>query len=70
MGLDNTSPLLAKSGERIPESLTGVRVSSVLFRNIYATGNPNEYKGVFQIIFDLAQDLNDIIQNLFRIKRF
>lgn len=52
MGQDATSPILAKSGQRIPESLSGVQVSSIFFKNIYATGNPNEYKGIFQINFD------------------
>lgn len=54
MGQDATSPLLAKSGLRIPESLSGVKVASVYFKNIYATGNANEYKGIFQINFDAA----------------
>ncbi len=52
MGQDATSALLAKAGQIIPESQSGVKVASVFFRNIYATGNPNEYKGIFQINFD------------------
>lgn len=52
MGPDASSPLLAKSGDRIPESLTGVKVTKIFFKNIYATGNPNEYKGLLQINFD------------------
>jgi hypothetical protein len=52
MGQDATSPVLVKSGLVIPESQSGLKVASILFRNIYATGNPNEYKGIFQVNFD------------------
>lgn len=53
MGQDASSPLLARNGERIPESLSGVKVSNIYFKNIYATGNPNEFKGLFQITFNV-----------------
>jgi prepilin-type N-terminal cleavage/methylation domain-containing protein len=54
MGQDTSSALLVKKGDPIPQSQSGVKVESVYFKNIYATGNPNEYKGIFQINFDSA----------------
>jgi hypothetical protein len=52
MGPDATSPLLVKTGLAIPDSQSSLKVASILFKNIYATGNPNEYRGIFQINFD------------------
>lgn len=53
-GIDDTSAVIAKAGQRLPTSLNGIFVASVSFKNIYATGNPNEYKGVFDVSFDAS----------------
>lgn len=49
-GPDNTSAILAEVGSRLPGS--DLVVSKILFKDIYKTGNPNEYMGTFEIQFD------------------
>lgn len=49
-GLNNSSAIVAKSGDSLPGS--SIKVKSITFKDIYPTGNPDEYKGVFEISFD------------------
>lgn len=50
-GPDITSALIVKKGQELSLSNYGLIVESVLFTKILATGNPNEYKGFFEIQF-------------------
>ncbi len=51
-GPDVSSAMLAQAGEKLPFTTTGIRVASISFRHIFATGNANEYTGVFEVSFD------------------
>lgn len=53
-GLTNTTGLLAKAGEPLPGSATGLTVERVYFKNVFATGNPDEFKGTFEVQFTAA----------------
>lgn len=70
-GPNSTSALIAKTNERLPQSQTGLRVEQVSFRNIYATGNTDEYSGVFDISFassSLAYSLKSVqTQQIFKV---
>jgi len=57
LGLNNSSAVMARRGERVPASTSNLSVAAVSFRNIYSTGVINEYRGQFEVIF--AQDHGD-----------
>jgi type II secretory pathway pseudopilin PulG len=46
-----TSGPLASAGKALPLSQHGLVVDKISFKNILATGNPNEYKGQFEVSF-------------------
>lgn len=50
-GINAASAPLAVEGAPIPNSLNGVVIESVRFKDIYATGNTNEYRGVIEVAF-------------------
>ncbi len=50
-GLDASSSIIARAGALLPFSLNGIMVSSIRFKDILATGVPNQYKGTFEIQF-------------------
>lgn len=51
-GQDASSAVLAKSGERLPNTTTGIKVEKILFKGITATGNLNEYSGYYEFHLD------------------
>lgn len=51
-GEDASSALIAKANDRLPGTQNGLKVSEIRFRSVYATGNANEYAGVFEVDFD------------------
>ncbi len=51
-GTSTTSALIARSSQRLPNTQHGIVVRNVTFRGIYATGNPDEYVGRFEVAFD------------------
>lgn len=51
-GQDVNSAVLAKPGERLPNTTTGIKVDKILFRGITATGIPNEYSGYYEFLLD------------------
>ena len=53
-GPSSTSAPLAIAGQRLPASLARLEVAAVTFKNIYPTGNPNEYKGVVEVSFNAS----------------
>lgn len=62
-GTDVNSAILAKVGERIPNSTTGIKVSKIVFKGITSTGNPNEYTGYYEFQMDrstLAQPIKPV----------
>lgn len=50
-GPNTSSFLIAATGQPVPGTQTKLAVHSVTFKEIFATGNPNEYKGIFEISF-------------------
>lgn len=50
-GLDATSSVLAVAGTPLSNSTNGVVVEKIFFKDITATGIPNQYKGFFEIKF-------------------
>lgn len=46
---DPNSATIAKVGEKLPGTMTNLKVQSITFKNIFATGNLEEYRGVFEI---------------------
>lgn len=50
-GPNSSSLLLAKTNSTLPGSQSNLKVASIRFNNILATGNPDEYKGHFEITF-------------------
>ncbi|NJL23893.1 MAG: type II secretion system protein [Calothrix sp. SM1_5_4] len=53
-GVDVNSAKLAEVGNTLPGSLTGMVVQSIQFKGVYATGNPNEYRGFLEVVFEPA----------------
>lgn len=49
-GTTATSAILAQVNQNLPGSR--LRVTSISFRGIYPTGNPNEYRGNFEIVLN------------------
>ncbi len=53
-GPNSTSAPLASAGQKLPNSIHGLQVLRVAFKGIFATGNPDEYRGVFEVVLDPA----------------
>ncbi|MGE0764705.1 MAG: type II secretion system protein J [Bdellovibrionales bacterium] len=53
-GAAPTASVIAQQAQILPGSHTGLRVNTITFDNIRATGNPNEYVGRLSVSFDPA----------------
>lgn len=51
-GEDLNSAVLARAGEKLPNTTTGIKVERINFKGITATGIPNEYTGYYEVYLD------------------
>ena len=52
MGENSSSAVLVKAGEQLPQTVNGLKVERILFKNILSTGQTDQYRGTIEIHFD------------------